>query len=75
MTAGIPEDLRDALVGRYALERVVGRGGMATVYRARDQRYDRRVAIMVLQRSTELDALADRLVASLEDPARRVPRR
>lgn len=33
---------------RYAIEREIGRGGMATVYLARDQRHGNRVAIKVL---------------------------
>ena len=37
-----------ALAGRYAVEAAVGRGGMATVYRARDLRHGRRVALKVL---------------------------
>lgn len=36
------------LVGHYEIEREVGRGGMATVYLARDTRHDRHVAIKVL---------------------------
>lgn len=39
----------DTVVGdRYALERELGRGGMATVWLARDQRHERLVAIKVL---------------------------
>jgi tRNA A-37 threonylcarbamoyl transferase component Bud32 len=34
--------------GRYTIEREIGRGGMATVYRARDLRHDRVVALKVL---------------------------
>ena len=34
--------------GRYTIERELGRGGMATVYRARDLRHDRAVALKVL---------------------------
>ena len=37
-----------ALTHRYALEDEIGRGGMATVYSARDLKYDRRVAVKVL---------------------------
>jgi hypothetical protein len=36
------ELLRAALEGRYAVERLIGQGGMATVYLARDSRHDRR---------------------------------
>jgi serine/threonine protein kinase len=42
---GVPDGLRDALAGRYAIERELGRGGMAVVYLARDLRYDRPVAV------------------------------
>ena len=35
MTGG-PEPLAEALAGRYAIERELGRGGMASVYQARD---------------------------------------
>jgi serine/threonine protein kinase/tetratricopeptide (TPR) repeat protein len=34
--------------GRYRIEREVGRGGMAVVYRAHDTRHDRQVALKVL---------------------------
>jgi eukaryotic-like serine/threonine-protein kinase len=40
--------LRDNLAGRYEIEREIGRGGMATVYRARDVQHDRPVALKVL---------------------------
>jgi eukaryotic-like serine/threonine-protein kinase len=45
---GVPEGLRDALADRYAIERELGRGGMAVVYLARDLRHDRPVALKVL---------------------------
>jgi eukaryotic-like serine/threonine-protein kinase len=40
--------LRAKLADRYALERELGRGGMATVYLAQDVRHHRQVAIKVL---------------------------
>ena len=40
--------LREGLRDRYAFERELGRGGMATVWLARDLRYDRQVALKVL---------------------------
>ncbi len=42
------EGLRAALSDRYAIERELGRGGMATVYLARDLRHDRPVALKLL---------------------------
>ena len=48
--------MRDApLAGRYAVEREIGRGGMAIVYLARDVRHDRLVALKVMR--PELAAL------------------
>ena len=40
--------LADALHDRYALERELGRGGMATVWLARDLKHERPVALKVL---------------------------
>jgi serine/threonine protein kinase/Tol biopolymer transport system component len=44
----VPQALRSALADRYAIEREVGAGGMATVYVAHDLRHDRQVALKVL---------------------------
>lgn len=63
------------LDGRYRLDQVLGRGGMAVVWRADDQRLGRSVAVKVIDRA-ELDdpsALARfdreaRIVASLTHP-------
>jgi len=43
------ERLRASLAGRYTIERELGRGGMATVYLARDLKHDRLVAVKVLR--------------------------
>src|SRR6267143_91563 len=43
------ERLRASLAGRYTIERELGRGGMATVYLARDLKHDRFVALKVLR--------------------------
>ena len=45
----ILERLRAALAERYVVDRELGRGGMATVYLARDLKHDRLVAIKVLR--------------------------
>jgi len=47
-TAEIPADLAAALADRYMLSRVLGRGGMATVYLADDKKHHRAVALKVL---------------------------
>jgi eukaryotic-like serine/threonine-protein kinase len=44
-----PGSLVSALSDRYSLERELGRGGMATVYLARDLKHDREVALKVLR--------------------------
>ncbi len=48
MDATIVSALTQALADRYAIEREIGHGGMATVLLARDVKHDRRVAIKVL---------------------------
>src|SRR5262245_5018533 len=42
------DQLQHTLADRYALDREIGRGGMATVYLARDEKHHRNVALKVL---------------------------
>jgi TolB-like protein len=46
--ADLQSELAAALADRYGIERELGRGGMATVYLAKDLRHDRPVAFKVL---------------------------
>jgi serine/threonine-protein kinase len=61
-----PERLVAALSATYAVEREIGRGGMATVYLARDLRHHRSVAVKVLH--SELSAVigVDRFLKEIE---------
>ncbi len=43
------EPIRRALKGRYHVERLLGEGGMAIVYLARDERHHRQVAVKILR--------------------------
>jgi len=45
---GVLPALQRGLAGRYQLEEEIGRGGMAVVFRARDLRHHRQVALKVL---------------------------
>jgi serine/threonine-protein kinase len=55
-----------ALAGRYTVDREIGRGGMATVYLARDVRHNRKVALKVL--NPELGAVlgVERFLAEIQ---------
>ena len=46
------EEQSDVLAGRYRLGRIIGRGGMADVYRATDELLEREVAVKVLRART-----------------------
>jgi len=53
------------LEGRYAIERELGRGGMATVYLARDLRHGRTVAIKLLQPEITTSLTAERFLREI----------
>ncbi len=61
----IRERVGPALAGRYDLEREIGRGGMATVFLARDVRHGRRVAVKVLHPELAASLAADRFVREI----------
>jgi serine/threonine-protein kinase len=47
--ADLREQVQAALDGAYTIEREIGRGGMATVFLARDEKHHRSVAVKVLR--------------------------
>ena len=57
--------LRAALGERYAIDRQVGEGGMATVYRAKDLKHERTVAIKVLREELSASLGADRFLREI----------
>jgi hypothetical protein len=59
-----------ALSGRYRIERELGRGGMANVYRADDLRTDARSRVKVLQPELAATLGAERFLA--RSPSRRI---
>ncbi len=62
--------LRTALAGRYAIERVLGRGGMATVYLAQDRKHGRPVAIKLLDPELAAALGRERFLREIETAAR-----
>src|SRR5256712_8175998 len=62
--------LTAALAGRYAIERELGAGGMATVYLARDLKHDRDVALKVLRPELAAVLGAERFLQEIRISAR-----
>jgi eukaryotic-like serine/threonine-protein kinase len=62
--------LNAALTGRYAVERELGSGGMATVYLARDVKHHRQVAVKVLRPELAAALGPDRFLREVEIAAR-----
>ncbi len=62
--------LQSGLADRYQLERELGRGGMATVYLARDLRHERLVALKVLRPDLAAALGPERFVREIRTAAR-----
>jgi len=58
--------LNAALAGRYLIEAEIGRGGMATVYRATDLRHHRKVAVKVLRQDIGAALGPERFLSEIE---------
>ena len=66
----LPDRLKAALSATYTLERELGRGGMATVWLARDLRHKRPVALKVLHPELAASLGAERFQREIETAAR-----
>jgi serine/threonine protein kinase/Tol biopolymer transport system component len=64
------KQLASALADRYAVEREIGSGGMATVYLAEDLRHHRQVAIKVLRADLAATLGPDRFLREIEIAAK-----
>jgi serine/threonine-protein kinase len=64
-TSLMGDALNAALSGRYVVERELGRGGMATVYLARDLRHARTVAIKVMSPDVVAPASRERFLREI----------
>ena len=62
----LTERLRTALTDRYAVDREVGRGGMATVYLAQDLKHARQVALKVLHPELAATLGPDRFLREIQ---------
>jgi dipeptidyl aminopeptidase/acylaminoacyl peptidase len=60
------DQLNARLAGRYVIDRLVGEGGMATVYLARDVRHNRKVALKVLKPDLGAIVGVDRFLAEIQ---------
>ena len=65
----ISSPLQTALADRYRLERVLGVGGMATVYLTEDLKHHRRVAVKVLRPDVSMALGAERFRREIETTA------
>jgi serine/threonine protein kinase/Tfp pilus assembly protein PilF len=70
LTDDLRSRLADGLAGRYVVDREVGRGGMATVFLARDQKHDRKVALKVLHPELAASLGSERFLREIQIAAR-----
>ena len=68
--ADLLDSLREALADRYAVQRELGRGGMATVFLAEDLKHHRSVAIKVLHAELAAALGPERFLREIEIAAR-----
>ncbi len=68
--ADLLDSLRQALADRYAVQRELGRGGMATVFLADDLKHHRSVAIKVLHSELAAALGSERFLREIEIAAR-----
>jgi serine/threonine-protein kinase len=61
----VATELSSALGDRYTIEREIARGGMSTVYLARDERHNRQVAIKVMHAERTHDAGVQRFLREI----------
>src|ERR1041384_1260655 len=71
--ADLSERVRASLAGRYTIERELGRGGMATVYLAREVRHERRVALKVLRPELAAALGPERVLREIQIAAQLAP--
>jgi len=70
VTTDIPAELQAALGDRFELRRVLGRGGMATVYLAHDHRHHREVALKLFRPDLAASIGTDRFLHEIQIAAR-----
>src|SRR5688572_25464029 len=66
MPPAAPQDLQALLADRYDIQREIARGGMATVYLARDLKHDRDVALKVMHREVALALGRERFLREIK---------